>query len=207
MSQTSAPDLTWPSLSLSLAEWAALPEDEPGELIDGKLEEEEVPDSIHEVIVSWLIGALRAWIIARGGLVLGSEAKFAVKPTRGRKPDVSVFLPGSRKPPRRGAISTPPDIAIEVVSPTPRDGRRDRVEKLEEYAAFGVRWYWIVDPAFGSLEIFEASPAKRYTHVLAATRGVVSPVPGCEGLTLDLDAMWAEVERLGPEDEAEEPGG
>lgn len=184
---------------MSLAEWIALPEDEPGELVDGRLVEEEAPDAIHEVIVVWVIRVLGGWFIPQGGLVLGSEAKFAVSAPRGRKPDASAYLPGSKKPPRRGVISAPPDIMVEVVSPTPRDARRDRVEKLQEYAAFGVRWYWIIDPQSLTLEILELGADGRYVHALAAADGVITRVPGAEGLTLDLDALWSEVERLGPE--------
>src|ERR1051326_9318052 len=40
---------------LTFEEWAAMDEDEPGEWVDGRLEEEEVPDLIHELVVSWLI--------------------------------------------------------------------------------------------------------------------------------------------------------
>ncbi|WP_437947212.1 Uma2 family endonuclease [Sorangium sp. So ce296] len=184
---------------LTLADWTSLPEDEPGELVDGVLAEEEVPDAVHEVVVAWVVGVLRSWLIARGGLVLGSEAKFAVTSSSGRKPDASAYLPGSRKPPRRGVIRFPPDIMVEVLSPSPRDARRDRVEKLHEYALFGVRWYWLVDPQAATLDLLELGADGRYVHARAAAAGVVSGVPGLEGLTLDLDALWDEVERLGPE--------
>jgi hypothetical protein len=38
-------------------------------------------------------------------------------------------------------------------------------------------------------------------HALDVTEGLIEIVPGCEGLRLDLDALWAEMDRLGPEDE------
>ncbi|WP_231511989.1 Uma2 family endonuclease [Chondromyces apiculatus] len=184
---------------MTLAAWAALPEDEAGELVDGRLVEEEGPDAVHEVLVVWVIRMLGGFIIPRGGLVLGSDAKFVVSVPRGRKPDASAYLPGSRKPPRRGPIGVPPDIMVEVVSPSPRDARRDRVEKIHEYAAFGVRWYWILDPQEMTLTIFELGTDGRYVHALGAVDGIVTEVPGLEGLTLDLDALWSEVDRLGPE--------
>ena len=182
--------------ALSLDEWFDLPEDQPGELVEGRLEEEEVPDYLHELLVARLIQILGHWITPRGGLVAGSEAKFAVGARRGRKPDVTVYLPGSRRPPARGLIRVPPDIAIEIVSPTPRDGRRDRVEKTAEYAAFGVAWYWLLDPQLRSLEILELDPQGWYLHVLGASTGTLEKVPGCEGLTLDLDALWAAIDSL-----------
>ncbi len=183
-------------VAITLEEWVALEEDEQGEVVDGRLEEEEVPDYVHEVLVSLLTRLLGNWVIPLGGLLGGSGGKFAVSNRRGRKPDLTVYLPGSALPPRRGLISVPPDIAVEVVSPSPRDARRDRVEKVDDYARFGVRWYWIVDPELRSLEILELGGDGRYVHALGASSGVVELVPGCEGLTLDLDVLWAAVDRL-----------
>ncbi len=184
---------------MSVTDWAKMPEDEPGELLDGQLVEEEVPDLVHETAVSWLVGLLRAWIIARGGFVFGSEGKFVVGHRRGRKPDVSVFFPGAAVLPRRGAVRVPPDIVVEVISPTPRDRRRDRVEKPDDYAAFGVRYYWLIDPEERSLEILALGPDGKYARALGAVSGRIADVPGCDALVIDLDELWAEIDRLGPD--------
>jgi Uma2 family endonuclease len=120
---------------MTLAEWADLDEDEPGELVEELLVEDEEVGYLHEVLVMWLGWTLRSWLASRGGFVGGSDVRFGLSPSRGRKPDVSVYLPG-RRPPARGLVTIPPDIMIEVVSPRPRDARRDRVEKMDEYATF-----------------------------------------------------------------------
>lgn len=184
---------------LSIDEWAALPEDEPGEWVDGHLAEEEVPDPIHELAVAWLLTFFKQWLGERGGFVFGSEVKFVVSPTRGRKPDLSVYLPERSPPPRRGVLRDPPDIAVEVISPSSADERRDRVEKMDEYAAFGVRYYWLVDPALGAVEIFELHDG-RFARAAAGTSGALANVPGCRGLTLSLDELWRELARLAPND-------
>lgn len=182
-------------------EWSAMGEDEPGEFVDGRLVEEEVPDVMHEVVVTWLSIFVGSWLLPRGG-VIGGAARFLVGAGRGRKTDVFVFLPGSAKPRRRGASRRPPDIIIEVVSPTPRDVRRDRIEKMAEYAAFGVKWYWIVDPEARTVEIHERGESGLYVHRLGATEGLLE-VPACEGLTLDLSDLWGRLDEL-PEDEPEQ---
>lgn len=185
---------------MTLAEWVQLPEDVAGELVHGELVEEEMADFVHDFVVGWLIAMVGPWVLARGGLVAASDAKFGVGPEQGRKPDASVYLPGAARPSGRGLVVVPPSIAIEVVSPTPRDARRDRVEKLREYADFGVAYYWIVDPQLESFEVLELDGSKRYVHVLTATGGMID-VPGCDGLTLDLHGLWAQVRDLDPREE------
>ena len=180
---------------MTLDEWAALPEDEPGELVAGFLEEEEVPDLAHESVVVWLIVTLKAWLAGRGGYVFGSQAKYAVAAARGRKPDVSVYFPGIKALPRRGVVDIPPDIVIEVLSSAPRDARRDRIEKPNEYAAFGVRFYWLFDPEARTLEVFELGADGRYVRALAEATGKLN-MPGCEELVIDLDDLWSEIDRL-----------
>ena len=196
MSARSTPEMT-------LEEWAELGEDEDGELVDGHLEEEEVVDFTHELVVAWFIRVVGTWAATVGAIVGGSEAGFAVAARRGRKPDISAYLAGAPRPPRRGIVRVPPSIMVEVVSRRPRDQRRDRVEKVDDYAKFGVRWYWLVDPGLRSFEVLELAADGRYVHALGATDGVVEPVPGCEGLRIDLAELWREIDAL-PEGEAEE---
>ena len=172
--------------TMTVEEWAAMDEDEPGELVDGELVEEELPDYVHEVVVAWLIRVLGAWIAPRGGIVGGSDAKLALAIDRGRKADVSLYLPDSPKPPRRGPVMAPPDLVVEVISPRPRDVRRDRIEKSAEYAAFGVRRYWLVDPETRIVECYRLNEDGDYVKIVAADHGKVT-VGGFEGLTLDLD--------------------
>src|SRR5580704_2616469 len=87
---------------MTLAEWADMPEDEPGEFVDGLLVEEEMPSYLHEFVVSWFVALLRGWAHARGGWVAGSGAKFAVSRSRGRMPDLTVYLRGARRPQLEG---------------------------------------------------------------------------------------------------------
>ena len=181
---------------ITLEAWADLDEDEAGELVDGQIVEDEDVGAEHDIAGGWLIWILRSWLGTRGGFMGMSDTRFGVSPTRGRKPDTYVYLPGRKPPPRTGLVTAPPDLLVEIVSPRPRDARRDRVEKTREYAAFGVRFYWIVDPNARTFEIFELGADRRYAVAASAAEGKIDPVPGCEGLVIDVDALWAELDRL-----------
>jgi Uma2 family endonuclease len=193
MSSAAAEEAALPEMTIE--QWADMDEDEPGELLDGQLVEEEEPDFEHEAIVAWLVAMCFGWVLPRGGFAVASGVKFAVAPKHGRKADVSVYLPGGAVPPRHGVVRVPPDIMVEVISRRPRDVRCDRIEKFVEYAAFGVRYYWLIQPNARTVEIYELQPAGRYLWILGASSGAID-VPGCPELRLDLDALWAYVARL-----------
>ena len=178
---------------MTLQEWAALDEDVEGELVDGMLEEEEMPTFLHELVVMWMAAALRTWARRRRGFVVGSETKLAVGPRRGRKPDLALFLPRALPALSDELIRVPAHLVVEVASPRPRDVHRDRVDKLTDYARAGIRLYAIVDPQPRSLEVYELGRDGRYAVACATGRGRVR-VLGCPGLVLNLDALWKEVD-------------
>ncbi len=184
-----------PASNLSFEEWGSL--DGQEELVNGQLVEEEMPSFLHEMIVSYLITLFRTWLGPGRGAVGASGGKFRVSPQRGRIPDLFVYLPDSQFPATTAAvIDVPPHIMLEVVSERARDQRRDRVEKVAEYASFGARYYWLVDASLRSVQILELGPDGRYTHAVDKTEGLIDPVPGCPGLQVDVDALWTELDRF-----------
>lgn len=183
---------------LTFDEWLGLPDEDEGEWVDGWLVEEEVGSGQHGLAVGWLTARLGAWAFPRGGAVFGSDVKLAIGEGRGRKPDLSVFLSYRQLLGDDRALRHPPDIVVEVVSPAPRDQRRDRIAKFAEYASFGARYYWILDPQARTLEIFERTPEGRYLRAAAASEGTVD-VPGCEGLVIELSVLWTELDRWFPQ--------
>lgn len=180
--------------AMTLDEWANMDEDEEGELVDGYLVEEEVPSLVHESVFSCLFLTVGPWVKANGGRIFGSELEFRVADRRGGKPDLSIDLTRARPITNARLQTVVADIFVEIVTATPRDERRDRVEKMTDYAHARARWYWLVDPALGSFEVFELTDRGTYARVLAVTEGRVDDIPGCQGLVLDLDALWSELE-------------
>ena len=67
---------------------------------------------------------------------------------------------------------------------------------MTEYARFGIRYYWLVDPTLEAFEIFERTADGNYQKLVGVTGGRIDPVPGCAGLVIDVDALWAELVRL-----------
>jgi hypothetical protein len=48
-----------------------------------------------------------------------------------------------------------------------------------------------------AFEIFERAPDGNYKKLVGVTAGKINPVPGCAGLLIDVDALWAELAGLG----------
>jgi Uma2 family endonuclease len=110
------------------------------------LEVPEVPNDPHGVTVSNLyIGVARYYLDQPGYIYrLGGGNEFSfwlAGMVSGRNPDLAVVLHNAPKDQRGRRI---PGLAAEVVS---RGSiHRDYVTKCEEYLAYGLLEYWIVDP-------------------------------------------------------------
>ena len=83
---------------------------------------------------------------------------------------------------RRGIMGTP-DLVVEVISPG--SVRRDRYDKRELYARFGVKEYWLADVANRSLEVLTLQNGAYQLSSFATGTGKISSTV-LPGLELDL---------------------
>jgi Uma2 family endonuclease len=139
------------------------PEWNPCELVNGKVVAMSPAGGRHGDVAGIIAGLLFAY--ARGknaGRVLIAEAGFLLRrnPDTVRAPDV-MFVSNERLPDGvpEGFLPIPPDLAVEIVSPT--DKFSDITAKAEEYAAAGVRMVWVVDPQTRRAYVFRPGQAVR----------------------------------------------
>jgi Uma2 family endonuclease len=80
------------------------------------------------------------------------------------------------------AFHGPPDLVIEVISESNRE--HDTVTKFRDYARYGVREYWLADPAANEIQVW-ALESGQYSAVGTFRRGQRVTSRVLEGLRLD----------------------
>ena len=121
----------------------------------------DVPGRSHLRQVSVLRRQLYAYDLAHPGVIreilTGSEAKILVEDDQSeRHPDLLIY---KTPPPETDVWSNwVPEIVIEVVSRS--SAHRAYDEKPDEYFAFGVSEYWIVDADKGEITVLQRSRGK-----------------------------------------------
>jgi Uma2 family endonuclease len=80
-------------------------------------------------------------------------------------------------------IQGPPDVLIEILSPSRR--RLDRVTKKAIYAKSAVPYYWIVDPDTDSIDFYKLSGGS-FAHVVTATAPAIARPEELAGLEIPL---------------------
>lgn len=144
--------LTKPAGTWRYEDLASLPDDGTRyEIIDGELYELSGPRSVHARVIARLIGLLLPVLERLGAEWVSAPLDVFFAGANPVEPDIMVMLPGSRAQFVDNGIEGPPDLLIEVLSPSNR--AHDTVRKRALYARGGVREYWIVDPDAGSIEI------------------------------------------------------
>jgi Uma2 family endonuclease len=87
-----------------------------------------------------------------------------------------------------------PTIAVEFVSASARDRRRDYVEKRQEYVGAGVAEYWIIDRFRRVMTVVRPGPGGPVDQVVAETAAYTTPLlPGFE---VPLAALMTRADQL-----------
>ncbi|MGH2558775.1 MAG: Uma2 family endonuclease [Thermomicrobiales bacterium] len=127
-----------------------MPGDEPWELWEGELHKVPSAGGEASALASW-IGTLILLFVRprRLGMVTGADGTYILNndPYTVLVPDVA-FVRWERLPdgvPPKRYIPVPPDLAVEVRSPSDRSG--EIAQKLALYQRAGVPLVWWVDPA------------------------------------------------------------
>jgi Uma2 family endonuclease len=121
------------------------------EYLDGEIVERTVPDFTHGR-VQFRFATIFGDLEKRHPFCAVTEVRHRIRETRYRIPDVAVFA--GRKPEERYP-STPPYIAIEILSPDDRFS--EVVRKLDEYRTWGIAHIWVVDPQLRRFLVYGAT--------------------------------------------------
>ena len=162
------PGVLWkPQGTYTTDDYERLPEGERYELIDGVLIRLESPSIEHQQLVIFVAAQLNRFaeeeecdclvLCAPCDVQLDADDKTIVQP------DVFVYCDDAKVTPKRGVGA--PDLCIEILSPTTRS--KDQLLKRYKYERAGVREFWVVDPEFSHVMVYEFDKSgmieKQYT--------------------------------------------
>ena len=177
---------------VSLEEFETLPE-EDGYFVEvsrGHLVREPAPGDAHGRLVVLVAYRLMQYIDQhpRSGTVY-AEAGFvlALNPLTVRQPDVAFVRPG-RAPGgySPGIFRGPPDLAVEIVSPSNRPG--ELLRKVSELLEAGTALVWVIDPASETVVVHDRSGTPRVQRAPERLDGG-QLLPG---FSIDLGALFAD---------------
>lgn len=123
------------------------------ELVKGALREIPSPSVLHQKILGKLYSRLDAYVTDKKlGEVFLAPLDVHLGDDLNYQPDILFVAVEGRAKITENDIDGPPDLVIEIVSPGSR--QIDRREKSANYAAYGVREYWLVYPDSTLIEVF-----------------------------------------------------
>jgi Uma2 family endonuclease len=170
------------------------PENMVAEIIDGELVVSPRPLGLATSVGSVLGGELHApfsrgrggpggWIILFEPELHVAGGEVLVPDLAGWRRDRLAVIPEEH-------FEISPDWVCEVLSPTTE--KRDRIQKMRIYAAWGVSYAWLVHPRRRTLEAFKLRDGKWVTIATLNDddRARIEPFDAIE---LDLAQLWADL--------------
>lgn len=188
------------ALTKTAGEWRyedleRLPEDgKRYEIIEGALYEMPSPASAHAVTIRNLMFLIGPLIEAIGGWLITAPLDVFFRGADPVQPDMVVLLPESAARLTRRGVEGPPDLLIEVLSPSNRG--HDLLTKRSLYARAGVREYWIVDPDTRTISVLSLERDALHAVHEGVDRGeVVSPL--LDETSFPIARIFARLDEIG----------
>jgi Uma2 family endonuclease len=156
-------------------EWLRMPEvqDAIEEVVDGEIQVVPPNKLNHTLIVQRVFARLSAQLDSARHIALIANFGLIVRrsPLTSRVPDLAVFDPSTLVE-RDGYIHSAPQLIAEVLSPA--NTRREREQKLADYASMGVPEVWVVSPEARNVEVLLLSDARLVRSAILA-EGLLRP--------------------------------
>lgn len=160
---------------ITAKEFMNMPDPEDGtqqELVRGEIITMSLPGGRHGACCSKVDRRIGNFVEAnRLGTVCANDTGLLTEkdPDTVRGPDVAYWSYERLPEVPNDAISLPPNLAVEVLSPSNRPGQIR--EKLREYFALGVNMVWIVDPEDRTVTVYRSADEGRLLHENATLSG------------------------------------
>ncbi len=132
-------------------DYLALNDDTVFEIINGKALMSPAPELFHQRWARGIFLAIQQHVEARKlGEVFFAPVDVVLDEKNVVQPDLVFVSNANSGLLERHGIMGAPDLVVEIISPTSL--RRDRYDKRELYARFGVKEFWLADVANRSIE-------------------------------------------------------
>jgi len=174
---------------LTYEDYCLLPDDgKRYEIIDGELYVTPSPVSAHQRVVTNLTYYLVEFTKRLGqGQVFVAPFDVVFSHYDVVEPDLIYISTERASVLTEKNVQGAPDLVVEVLSESTEG--RDRTTKLKLYARYGVREYWMIDPATRTAEIYRTVPqGLELASTFGAARELTSPL--LPGLRLTLAKVF-----------------
>lgn len=161
---------------------------QPAEWVDGRVIVMAPVSSGHQFLSRFLIRVFAEVVeyYALGEIFFEMfNMKMELRPS-GRNPDIMFVSNANLHRIKSNYLDGAADLIVEIISPDNPD--RDRDEKFREYAAAGVREYWLVDPSTKRADFYLLDSAGKYQAMAVTPDGVFR--------SQVIPALWIHVEWL-----------
>ncbi|HSZ54725.1 MAG TPA: Uma2 family endonuclease [Tepidisphaeraceae bacterium] len=175
---------------MTAGQFLQLGEDPPGvrlELVNGELAVSPSLTPDHSYVVVQLVLVLESHNRQHMLGELYNDVNTILDRFNVRRPDVLFFFKHRTHLVGKKAMEGPPDLAVEVLSPSSVEV--DREDKFEQYRAAGVRFYWIVDPKLQTIDAWELVDGA-YVHIGRAQGAATINLRPFPDLEIPLAQLW-----------------